>query len=175
MRFEDVVDIDTIMRAQRDHARDVSCEAYEVFVAELATTRIDDAVRALPQGMGIQIHLTGDVVVRGRTGPAVVGWVWVEVDRGVVLIPHSTVVVLQPDSDAQDCNAVPSRSVSSVSSVSSISSVLREHHARDGSVRLWWPDGARKSARLLSVCADFVVLEGGSWVPLAGLQACEML
>jgi hypothetical protein len=172
MRFEDVVDVDTIMRVQRDHDRDVSCEAYEVFVAELATTRIDDAVRALSVGTEIELHLSGGSVVRGRTGPAVVGWVCVEVDRGVVLIPHSTVVVLQPDSDARDCNAESSRSVSSVSS---ISSVLREHHARDGSVRLWWPDGARKAARLLSVCADFVVLEGGSWVPLAGLQACELL
>ncbi|MEI8260853.1 MAG: hypothetical protein WCG77_05045 [Actinomycetes bacterium] len=166
MRFEDVVDVDTIMRVQREHDRDVISEAYEVFVAELATTRIDDAVRALSVGTEIELHLSGGSVVRGRTGPAVVGWVCVEVDRGVLLVPMTSVCVLQPHRATRHCTDAPTRSVCSV---------LREHHACGGSVRLWWPDGTRKVARLSSVCADYVVLECGSWVPLAGLQACELL
>ena len=160
------MDVDTIMRVQREHDRDVISEAYEVFVAELATTRLDEAVRALPVGLGIELYLRGGVVVRGRTGPAVVGWVCVEIDKSLLLVPMSSVGVLQPDRATRNCTAAPSRSVCSV---------LREHHACGGSVRLWWPDGTRKVARLSSVCADYVVLESGSWVPLAGLQACELL
>ena len=160
--------LDAAAGVQSDVDADLRAEAFEVFVAEAARSRLVDR--------------TGDISVRVRSGSALRGrafeagfvarvdghLVLITADRRAMLVPVGAVVTLTGASGSLRDEGAPARS---------LASVLRDcWHAGDV-VRVLCADGRWLSGRLTVVAADHADLagaDGATTVAYAGAEAWEL-
>jgi hypothetical protein len=171
MSYDDVLDEATVSRIEHEHDCAVKHEAYEIHVADLASMPLSDRLRAVGAAGGATVHLITGEVVRGRVAGTPPGWLILDHHEHQMLVALSAVMRLSLTSDA---SGAPRTSVD-IASSRGLGSSLREHLEVSGRVRLWFRDGLRTISQLESVCADFLVVDGGVLVPLHALDVVELV
>lgn len=167
MRFDDIVDPIAVQRIERDHDACVSDDAYEIHVADQASTSLVQAIAAHARGSAVVVHLAHAETVRGTLQDVLVGWLALDVSGRRTFIAHRAIARTHV-MGARLGESWPAPS-------STFGSVLREHHREGGSLRLRLIDGSAAYAHLVAVGADFVALGDGFLVPFASIDVCELI
>jgi len=173
MPSDEILDQVTVRRIEREHDTDVIDEAYEIHVADYASTSLMQVLAALPHGTPVAVHLRNGEALRGNLQDPVEDWVSMECSGRRILVAHRAIARTQVSATVQPAK-VPNGQCS-ISSVSSVSSVLREHQRAAGMVRLRLVDATGVSAHIVAVGADFLALTDAFLVPLGSVDVCELL
>lgn len=173
MRPDDVLDPETVSRIELEHDRDVNLEAYEVHLADLATMRMCDRLSQLTGR--VEVELTTADSRRGVIMGALPDWLLLEVSGTPVLVSVWCIARLRVGVGTATSTGEPSHGPGSTPAQGSVGALLREHLVISGRLRLTFRDGQHMVTHLSLVCADFIVVGGGTWVPLHALTVIELL
>jgi len=166
MEFSDIMDPSSLRRIERDHDAFVSDEAYEVHVAEVASTPLERIVASQPRGSQVTVRLRQGDVLRGSLQDPTTGWVTIDLGGRRVLVALRAVTRVELPAVAVTAGTCPA--------LRTLGSVLREHARAAGAVCVRLTDGVTISSSIRAVGADFVALGDGSLVPFSGMDVCEL-